>query len=73
MFGINTFSQSPFSTLGSSVHSGVASISGTGTLVVITSGQLVYGTASILGTGTLVAISAGQIVVGNASINGTAI
>ena len=71
MFGITTFSQSPFSSLGSSVHSGVASILGIGTLVVITSGQLVYGIGSISGTGTLTGIG-GFTAIGEADINGIA-
>ena len=34
MFGITTFSQAPYSTLGSSIHSGNASISSTANVVV---------------------------------------
>jgi hypothetical protein len=71
MFGINTFSESPFGSLGSSVHRGVASISGIGTLVVTTAGQLVYGIGSISGTGTLTGIG-GFTAIGEADINGIA-
>jgi uncharacterized oligopeptide transporter (OPT) family protein len=69
MFGITTFSQSPFSTLGSGLRSGVASITAAATVVVTTSGLFVYGTATILGTSTL-GILAGLVSSGTASVSG---
>ena len=56
MFGISAFSESPFSSLASSTHSGIASIGGTATITVHVNDSLVFGVANISGLANLEAL-----------------
>jgi hypothetical protein len=71
MFGLSTFSQAPYASLGSVTNSGVASINGFATLIAI-GGLDIFASASITGLGT---VTVNDVVVkdaGTASIFGNA-